>query len=62
MLKTGVYVFQKRAKPKAEKDNDAFVKMFCNTIQKNKIAREEQKKGNKIDWEKIDIKRLFKKK
>ena len=42
MLKTDIYVLQKKAKPKSEKDKDAFVKMFCNTIQKNKIAREEQ--------------------
>ena len=62
MLKTGVYVLQKRTKPKAEKDNDAFVKMFCQTVQKNKIAREEQKKIKEIDWENIDINSLFKKK
>jgi hypothetical protein len=43
-------------------DNDAFVKMFCNAVQKNKNAREEQKKHNKIDWENIDINSLFKKK
>ena len=42
MLKTDIYVLQKKAKPKSEKDNDAFVKMFCQTIQKNKIAKEEE--------------------
>ena len=62
MLKTGIYVLQKRAKPKAEKDNDAFVKMFCQTVQRNKIAREEEKKNKEIDWENIDINSLFKQK
>jgi len=62
MLKTDIYVLQKRAKPKAEMDKDAFVEIFCQTVQRNNIAREEKKKHNEIDWENIDINSLFKKK
>jgi hypothetical protein len=36
--------------------------MFCQAVQRNKIAREEEKKNNEIDWENIDINSLFKKK
>ena len=42
-------------------DKDAFVEIFCQTVQRNNIAREEKKKHNEIDWKNIDINRLFKK-
>ena len=32
MLKTDIYVLQKKAKPKSEKDKDAFVEMIYQTV------------------------------
>ena len=32
MLKTDIYVLQKKAKPKSEKEKDAFVEMFCKAV------------------------------